>query len=267
VGQDAASKRHHCRNTNVVGHFKMTTELQDIVSKSYQVFKKYKATIPLDACTACCLTKNQESELVFLSVHDIPFELLYDYNTAAKTKKPSIHEFKHFLPRFLELTADQKFLHHSAELVLSRFHYYDKCEWTDEEKELMQNFGQAYFSQCLTIYPLPELETIDSILIMLSETKINIEPLLTTWTGFQSKESVLHFNDLVIRGFRSDRQDELVSSFGSKDLSQVIIEWLNRESTRRSLADKIEKIIMESPTDIEQTTLDELSWTYEKVRA
>lgn len=244
----------------------MTTELQDIVQNSYRIFKKYKATIPLDACTACCLTKNQESELVSLSVHDIPFELLYDYNTAAKTKKPSIYEFKHFLPRFLELTAELKFLHHSAELVLSRFHYYDKSEWTDEETELIQNFGQAYFSQCLTIYPLPELERIDSILIMLSETKIKIDSLLNIWTGFQSKESVLHFNDLVIRGFRSDRQDELVSSFAGKDLSKVIIEWLNRETTRLSFADMIEKIIMEPPLDIEQTTLDQLSWTYEKVR-
>jgi hypothetical protein len=255
-----------CVYTDVVGHFKMTTELQDIVSNSYKIFKKYKATIPLDACTACCLTKNQESELVSLSVHDIPFELLYDYNTAAKTKKPSIHEFKHFLPRFLELTADLKFLHHSAELVLSRFHYYDKSEWTDEENELLQDFGQAYFSQCLTIYPLPELERIDSILIMLSEAKINIKSLLASWTSFQSKESVLHFNDLVIRGFRSDRQDELVSSFGGKGLSKVIIAWLNSGATRNSFADKIEKIIMEPPPDIEQTILDELSWTYERVK-
>lgn len=250
----------------VVGYFTMTTELQDIVQNSYRIFKKYKATIPLDACTACCLTKNQERELVSMSVHDIPFELLYDYNTAAKTKKPSIHEFKHFLPRYLELTADLKFLHHSAELVLSQFHYYDNSEWTEEEKELVHDFGQAFFSQCLTIYPLPELERIDSILIMLSETKINIESLLVSWTGFRSKESVLHFKDLVIRGFRSDRQDELVSDFGSKDLSKVIIEWLNREITRLSFADIIEKIIMEPPSDIDQATLNELSWTYEKVR-
>ncbi|MBI3221346.1 MAG: hypothetical protein HYZ44_17680 [Bacteroidetes bacterium] len=244
----------------------MTTELKDIVLKSYQVFKKYKVTIPLDVCVGHCISENQERELVYLAVHDIPFELLYDYNTAAKTKKPSIQEFKHFLPRFLELTADLKFLHHSPELVLSQFHHYDKSEWTDVEKQLMQDFGQAYFSQCLTIYPLPNLESIDSILIMLSETKIDIELLLATWTSSQTKESVLHFNDLVIRGFRGDRQDELVSSFGGKELSKILIDWLNKETTRFSFADKIEKIMMESPADIEQTTLDELSWTYEKVR-
>lgn len=249
----------------MVRHFTMTTALEDIIQNAYRIFRKYKATIPLDACTACCLTKNQESELVSLSVHNIPFELLYDYNTAAKTKKPSISEFKHFLPRFLELTAEFKFLHHSAELVLSRFHYYDKSEWTEEEKELMQDFGEAFFSQCLTIYPLPEFETIDSILIMLSETKINMDPLLLNWTNFQSKESILHFKDLVISGFDSKKQDELVNGYGKKDLSKVIIEWLNKEATRLSFALMIEQMIMEPPAHIEQRTLDELSWTYEKV--
>ncbi|MBO9698735.1 MAG: hypothetical protein J7604_00930 [Sporocytophaga sp.] len=244
----------------------MTKELKDIVSNSYRIFKRYKATIPLDACTACCLTKNQESELVTLSVHDIPFKLLYDYNTAAKTEKPSIEEFKHFLPRLLELTSELKFLHHSAELVLSQFQYYDKSEWTYEENELIKNFGQVFFSKCLTIYPIPELESIDSILIMLWETQIDIKSLLTEWTSIQTKESVLHFNDLVIRGFRSDRQNELVSSFGDQNLSNVLIGWIGKETTKHSFAEKIEKIILEPPADIEQMTLDELSWTYEKVR-
>lgn len=236
----------------------MTTELQDIVTRSYQVFKKYKATIPLDACTDCCLTKSQERDLVALSVHDIPFDLLYDYNTAAKTSKPNIQEFKHFLPRCLELTADLKFLHHSAELVLSRFHYYDQSEWTDEERELIQDFGHAYFTQCLTIYPLPEHENIAAILIMLWETKINMESLLASWTDSKTKESILHFNDLVLRGFRSDRQDEFVSSFGDQDLSRVIRAWLNRETTKRAFAEKIEKMILEPPPGIDQITFYEL---------
>lgn len=244
----------------------MTSELQNIVERAYQVFKKYKATIPLDACTACCLTKEQENQLVYSSVQGIPFDLLYDYNTAAKTKKPSIQEFKHFLPRFLELTAELKFLHHSAELVLSRFHYYDENEWTAEERELIRNYAKVFFCQCLTVYPLPDLESIDSILIMLGETKIDIEWLLNEWTNVKTKESVLHFNDLCMRGFKGYAQDQLTSSFGDKELSRKIVEWLSRETTKRCFADEIEKVIMNPPNDMEQITLDELSWTYEKLR-
>lgn len=244
----------------------MTTELRNIVEKSYQVFKKYKVSTPLDACTDCCLTKGQENELVSLSVRQIPFDLLYDYNTAAKTEKPDIQEFKHFLPRFLELTAELRFLHHSGELVLSRFEYYDKSEWTKDEQELIQDFGRAYFRLCMTVYPLPELERVDSILIMLWKTKIDIQQILTDWTSFETKESVLHFNDLNQRGFDDYNPNELMSGFADKELSKIIIQWLDKDSTKDKFAEEIEKIIMNPTKDLEERTLDELSWTYEKMK-
>jgi hypothetical protein len=101
------------------------------------------------------MTSNQASELASMSVKQIPFELLYEYNTAAKTTLPKIEEFKHFLPRFLELTAELKFLHHSAELILSRFEYYSKEEWTEEECNVIQNYAKELFKYYLSIYPLP----------------------------------------------------------------------------------------------------------------
>jgi hypothetical protein len=244
----------------------MTTELEHIIEKSYEIFKKYKAKAPLDACTECCLTKNQESELVSLTVRHVPFELLYDYNTAAKTEKPDIQEFKHFLPRFLELTAEFKFLHHSGELVLSRFDYYDKTDWTREEQELMQDFGQAYFRLCMTIHPLPELERVDSILIMLWKTKIDIQQILSDWTIIKTKESLLHFNDLIQRCFKDNKPNELMSPFADKELSKIIVQWLDKDTTKESFADKIEEIIMQPPTDLEERILNELSWTYDKMK-
>ncbi len=108
----------------------MTEELKHIIEYSYSVFSKYRANLPLDVCTDCCMTLNQTCELANMSVKQIPFELLYEYNTAAKPALPNIEEFKHFLPRFLELTSELKFLHHSAEIILNRFEYYSIEEWT-----------------------------------------------------------------------------------------------------------------------------------------
>ncbi len=244
----------------------MAIELKDIVEESYQVFKKYKAAVPLDVCTECCITKKQENELVNLSVRHIPFDLLYKYNTAAKAEKPDIQEFKHFLPRFLEFTADLKFLHHSGELILSRFDYYDKNEWTDEEQELMQNFGQAYFRQCLTVYPLPELEGIDSILIALWKTKIDIESILTDWTTITTKESLFHFNELISRSFENNEPNKLSSPFAERELSRLIVEWVEQDITKDRFAAMIEKTIMESPPNLEERILNELSQTYEKLK-
>lgn len=212
------------------------------------------------------MTKNQESELVNLSVRHIPFDLLYDYNTAAKTEKPDIEEFKHFLPRFLELTKELKFLHHDEELVFSRFDYYDKDEWSDNELNLLQEYGIYFFKSCLTIYPLPELARIDGVLIMLHKTMIDIQPLLNEWTADSKPESVLHFNDLINCGFKDNKPTELVSPFADAKLSRMVTKWLNDETTKDRFSEHIERFIMNPPNKIEDRILTQVSWTYEMMK-
>ncbi|MEX0968168.1 MAG: hypothetical protein WD077_13085 [Bacteroidia bacterium] len=240
--------------------------MEEIIDKSYEIFKKYKATAPLDACTECCLTKNQESELVSLSVRHIPFDLLYDYNTAAKTEKPDIQEFKHFLPRFLELTKELKFLHHDEELVFSRFDYYDKDEWSNDELDVLKEFANAFFQYCLTVYSLPELARIDGILVMLHKIKIDIHILLAEWTINSTPESVLHFNDLINWGFKDNKPDELSSPFASTELSRIITEWLENETTKERFSEHIEQFIINPPAEIEDRILTQVSWTYERMK-
>lgn len=242
----------------------MTKELRNIINDIYSVFSKYRVTIPLDVCTECCLTANQESELVGMSLNQIPFELLYEYNTAAKTELPSIEEFKHFLPRFLELTAELKFLHHSAELILSRFEYYSEEEWTVEEMEIIQKYAKELFKYFLSIYPLPELEKIDSIIIMLYRTKVDMIEILREWRTVINHSSVLHLSDLVCGGFKGRNNDILSSGFADSVISKIVFDWLNTDYGLADLKTQIEEIIM-NPKELGEWKLNELNWTYEKL--
>ena len=242
----------------------MKEELRNIIDQSYSVFSKYRATVPLDVCTECCITPNQENSLTRMSVKQIPFELLYDYNTAAKTELPSIEEFKHFLPRFLELTAEMKFLHHSAELILSRFEYYQKNEWTKEESQIVQNYSKELFRYYLSIYPLPELEKIDSIIIMLYKAKVNIREILLDWKKEISRSSILHLSDLICSGFKGAKNEQLSSFFADEQISRIVFDWLNTDYELAELKPMIEEIIME-PKEIDEWKLNEINWTYEKL--
>ncbi|MAY84100.1 MAG: hypothetical protein CMP59_08200 [Flavobacteriales bacterium] len=242
----------------------MTDELKDIIARSYQLFKKYKVKSPLDVCTDCCLTKSQESELVSLPVNQIPFELLYEYNNAAKTTHPSIEEFKHFLPRFLELTAELKFLHHSAELTLSRFEYYSIDEWTVEELDLIQEYAEKLFLHILSVYPLPELEKIDSIIIMLYKAKVDIIKLLQSWSSIKTESSILHLSDLVCNGFKGMDNNILSSGFADKRISEVTHDWLNNDYQLANLKPVFEELLM-NPRNLDEWKLNELNWTYEKL--
>jgi len=242
----------------------MNEKLRHIINQSYSVFSKYSVTAPLDVCTECCMTPNQERSLVSMSVKHIPFELLYEYNTAAKAELPSIEEFKHFVPRFLDLTAELKFVHHSAELTLSRFEYYKKDEWTKEESELVQNYAEELFRYFLSIYPLPELEKIDAILIMLYKAKVDIKEVLSDWKKVINRSSILHLSDLICGGFKGAKKELLSSPFADEQISKIIFDWLNSDYELAKLKPKIEEIIME-PKEIDEWKLNEINWTYEKL--
>lgn len=240
----------------------MTTELRNIIDQSYSVFSKYRVTGPLDVCTHCCMTPGQANALASMSVREIPFELLYEYNTAAKTELPNIEEFKHFLPRFLELTAELKFLHHSAEIILSRFEYYSKEEWTEEERQIIQKYAQELFTYFLSIYPLPELEKIDSIIIMLYKAKVDMLEILLQWRTVVNRTSLLHLSDLVCRGFEGANNDTFSSGFADDEISKIVFDWLNTDYKLAELKPQLEEIIMD-PKELDEWKLNELSWTYE----
>lgn len=242
----------------------MTEELRTIIDQSYSLFSKYRANLPLDVCTECCMTLNQTSELASMSVKQIPFELLYEYNTAAKPTLPNINEFKHFLPRFLELTAELKFLHHSAEIILNRFEYYSAEEWTKEERETIQCFANELFKYFLTVYPFPELETIDSIIIMLYKAQVDIKEILKGWSTIETRSSVLHLSDLVCNGFKGANNETLSSGFADNNISKLVYDWLNSDFELVKLKTQIEEIIMK-PNETQDWKLNELNWTYEKL--
>jgi len=242
----------------------MTEGLRQAIKRSYSVFSKYRANLPLDVCTDCCMTLNQTSELASMSVQQIPFDLLYEYNTAAKPVLPNIEEFKHFLPRFLELTAELQFVHHSAELILNRFEYYSIDEWTKEERETLQCFANELFKYFLTIYPLPELETIDSIIIMLYKAQVDIKEILKEWSTIETHSSVLHLSDLVCNGFKGANNETLSSGFADNNISKLVYDWINSDFELVKFTSQIEEIIME-PEENSDWKLNELNWTYEKL--
>lgn len=242
----------------------MTENLKNIVSESYSLFRDYKVSVPLDICTDCCVTKNQESELVSMDVKHIPFDLLYKYNTAAKAIKPSIEEFKHFLPRFLELTADKNFLHHSAELILNRFMYHSKDEWTLKEQDLIVRYSTELFKEYLSQHPLPEVESIDAIIKMLNDTKVNVLPILENWFSIKTRSSVLHLSDLICNGFISTNYDKFHSQFVDDTLYKTVFKWINNDVNLAELKPIIEEMIM-NPGDLGEWQLTELNWMYNKL--
>lgn len=241
--------------------------LQETIDRSYKVFANYKPERPLDVCTDCCMTLEEENTLATLPLKEITPEQLAKYNDSAKPAKTSIEEVKYFLPRYFDLIGQFRFPSHSAELSFSRLAPFDKSEWTVQEQELLKQFSIDFFNHCLTVYPIPVFnERMDSILIMFWNNGFDISILLTCWQNDRSKESVLHFRDLYLHGFNQYNPSKLSNSFGEKELADLLRKWLQQENVKKNFSEVIEKLII-NETQLDEVELFELNLLYEVLRS
>jgi len=172
----------------------------DIVEKGYKIFQDYHISKIENACTVCCLNEDEVNQLVNLNVRDIPVELLSTYNDSAQAYDPEIREFKHFLPRYLDLIYQFDFPSHSVELALRNISIYNSTNWSIEEWNHLNEFMVEAFNKCIKTYPIPNnFGGLSPILIMLNKAGFAIPPFLELWR----KD-----NDINDRGFQLDEKNK-----------------------------------------------------------
>jgi hypothetical protein len=236
--------------------------MEGIIDEAYNLFKGDKAQTPLDICTDCCMDMKDEQLLADLPVKDIPKNLLMEYNDGAATEKTPISELKHFLPRYLELIWHLDFPSHSTELSLKRLEPFEDDEWSKDEADFLNTFASAFFMKCLSVHPLPESETIDSILIMLWKGQFELSELLKSWELNRSVSSTLHFKDLYFQGFKLHHPSKMSNSFGDDELSVILRKWIETKSVQVTFKENIERIIIEE-FELDELELDQLNVLYE----
>jgi hypothetical protein len=237
--------------------------LAQTVERAYQLFATYPITKPLDVCTDCCITEEEEKELLKRPVRDISKETLSHYTTGASSGNTPIHEIKHFLPRYLHLISQFDFPSHSVEISLRRLASISSADWAGEEGQLMSDFSVQFFLYCLAHYPLPEQDTIEVILIMFWNGGRDIKPLLAAWADEIHANSVLHYRDLLFRTFKGN--GKLSNGFGDDPrLAELLFNWAHAPGTQCVFANAIETLVLANEP-MEPEDWDDLNLLYDRL--
>jgi hypothetical protein len=240
----------------------MTEDLNEIVDRAYGLFGGYAVAKPLDVCTQCCITLEEEAQLVSLNVRSIPLKLLYKWNHAAKTKAPDLKEFKHFLPRFLELIAQFEFPAHSVELALKSFGYYRHGDWTKQEWQLIEDFSGIYFRRFLRMFPIPTVRSLDEIILMLFPTGISAQLFLDEWRQTTSSKAAAHFAIMSLYATNSLENKTYLNAFANQGFVEMMTFWLNDREVVSGFSERIANIVL-NDNSIDEFTRSELSRAYE----
>ncbi len=128
-----------------------TPRLEAAVAHAYDVFARYRLSSTIIHCDCpVCMTAETAAQLSTLSLTDIPAALLGEYTNSAHGMDDAIApEFKHFLPRYLDLIA------HcdppsplGLETVLTRLEGY-RASWPSDEVAAIDGFFDAFVEASL----------------------------------------------------------------------------------------------------------------------
>lgn len=170
----------------------MKTALTDATKTLYKVFAHYPAKQRIEGCP-CCVSDADKSILHTARLQELPPEHLSRFAFKAMTTFGDTEDFKHFLPRIFELSA-QRALPVDEFVVLGKLEYGHWHQWPAKEVAAIRNFLLAWWQHDVHTQP-----TFDRhLLLEISQRVGGLSVLLDLWqtdteAGFSSFVDFLNY--------------------------------------------------------------------------
>lgn len=204
-----------------------------IIDMLYQTFQQYRINPEFGGCEHC-VSAADSRKLTDTPLRDLSSSDLAFYIAKAMTTWGTEAEFKHFLPRILELMNEDSSNLPDIELIGGKLEYARWGRWPTAERDAIS----AYFAELweATIdRPLCEVElgASDSVLCTIGRAKINPKPYLATWLNRDRPFRHVHlavFIDLNAASVR--KSGKLWNSYWNAQAveHQTVVSWLQSET-------------------------------------
>ena len=108
----------------------------------------------------------------------------------------NVDDFRHFLPRILELFAsDSEIAWFAPEVILAKLRYGNWSEWPQSERESVQHYLNALWEDAIVRHPY-HFE-ISEIVCSFAQVIDDLTPFLKRWPVAENLSSAVHFAEFV----------------------------------------------------------------------
>lgn len=224
--------------------------MQAIIERAYQVFSRYPVPQQFDVCLGCCVSIRDERVLRQTPLRHLMPEVLYEYNSSARSLQQDASEIRYLLPRLLEVIAQGEQPAISQELCLERVKNASPDNWLEAERELLADYARQYIADLLAeAESKAELVLFSDALIMFHLGGMDVTPLLDValaQPGFWAIASLAFF--LFMERSNGEVCNASVSRSKGKKLHQAVNVWIDQSSVR--LAGRAAEAIDEPPDSL-----------------
>lgn len=126
----------------------MTNTLKTSIAHLYTTFARYPLRPDIDACP-CCVSEDDQKKLSSKALQALESGDISRYAWKAMTTWGNVEDFKHFLPRLLELIATTG-IAYDAGVVLRKLTYASWHDWAPSEQEAIRSFVFAWWTEWVT---------------------------------------------------------------------------------------------------------------------
>lgn len=214
-------------------------ELDRVIERSYDLFAHYQSVPPLPVhCCPYCVKPDDQQLLFSRPLRELTWVELEYYGFKAVHSWGSVQDFKHFLPRIMQLFVLEAPCRYDRPIVSGKLQHAKWTEWPEDEKSAVVDFFNAWWQWRLALDPDNRLE-ISELVMILGAVFDDLLPLLTYWNS-QIPESLAAARQLasfVEQNSWSGDPYDLGCVWGSNEShARTIVTWLYDPSKAEFLA-------------------------------
>lgn len=199
----------------------MTTRLTRTTENLYSVFKSYviKEGLRERACD-CCVTNEEIKLLLSKPLKELSYNEIGPFFRSAISTFGYVEDFKHFLPRILELMQDPNCYVLGDFLTFEKLNYSEWKNWNIDEIEAIKTYLQELLIDALN----NNLDTVEDY-IELNLKYINFNKLCKILANTNSKKLIDSIVEATLNSHYYKVDDRLFNFFSS----QTILDKLENE--------------------------------------
>jgi hypothetical protein len=188
------------------------------IERLYSVLSRYRTPRQLEGCP-CCTSPTEGDALIRKPLRTLTAPELEHYAFKALTTWGSIEDYKYFLPRIIELTAEGSLLC-DIEITLGKLQYGSFHEWPADEQQAVRDFVVAEWQEAVQS---ADTDRADAVLCRASSLLEDVSQLLdyadTVAPDFKYAYAIDHSNQTKLK---------LINSFWEHGTPnyQRVVSWL-----------------------------------------
>lgn len=213
-------------------------KLNRTIEELYRVFAAYGSRAEMGRCDHC-IAEDDVRRLQSYALRETPGDIAARYAFGAMTTWGDERDFKHFLPRLLELLVVEPEFQIEPEALIGKLRYARWYGWPTAEREAVEAFLADLWEVFLAEFPSQmAFHDADSCLCAIAQAVDELEPYLNVWRRNSASAPLRHVAQFVeFNGDFVRRKGRLCNAWWQDRKPQMneVLRWMLGPDTKTQL--------------------------------